>query len=68
MKTGKRIKMKRTLSIDAETDKRLRVYADIRHSTVSQMVTDWIWQIHLPEEQISQPQEKNLQKRQVYSK
>lgn len=55
-------KKKRTLSIDADTDERLRKYADIRHSTVSQLVTDWIWQIQLPEEQASRPQNQDLHK------
>ena len=32
-----------TISVDSETGDRLRRYANQRHSTVSQIVTDWIW-------------------------
>ena len=32
-----------TISLDPETNDRLRRYARQRHSTVSQIITDWIW-------------------------
>lgn len=32
-----------TLSFSAETKSRLRTYAEQRHTTVSQAITDWIW-------------------------
>lgn len=37
-----------TLSLDRETDNRLRSYAKKRHTTISQAVTDWLWEMETP--------------------
>ncbi len=39
-----------SISIDPETRERLLQMADEKHSTISQIVTDWIWSIKLPSE------------------
>lgn len=38
-----RYKETMTLSFSAETKSRLRAYAEQKHTTVSQAITDWIW-------------------------
>lgn len=38
-----RIKSTMTLSFSHETKARLKAYAEQRHTTVSQAITDWIW-------------------------
>ena len=62
------MKTKRTLSIDAETDMRLRQHAEARHTTVSQLITDWIWQTPLPAEQTPYVKEKNPQTEQILNR
>lgn len=44
-------KEKKLLSLDAETKARLERFAEERHTTVSQAVTDWIWSETLAEKQ-----------------
>ncbi len=39
-----------SISIDPETHERLIKLSNEKHSTVSQIVTDWIWSIMLPSE------------------
>ena len=36
-------KVKKLLSLDADTCERLEKYAKENHTSVSQAVTDWIW-------------------------
>lgn len=38
------------LSVDQETKDRLAIYAIERHSSVSQVVIDWIWSLTLKSE------------------
>ena len=45
---GKMVKKKRTISLSEETDQRLLQHADLRHTSVSQLVTDWVWAIKMP--------------------
>lgn len=45
---GKRVKKKRTISLSEETDQRLLQHANLRHTSVSQLVTDWVWAIKMP--------------------
>ena len=39
-----------TISLDPETNERLRRYARQRHSTVSQIITDWVWSQNVKDE------------------
>ena len=45
---GKMVKKKRTISLSEETDQRLLQHADLRHTSVSQLVTDWVWATKMP--------------------
>lgn len=42
------MKKKRTISLSEETDQRLLQHADLRHTSVSQLVTDWVWATKMP--------------------
>lgn len=42
-------KVKKLLSLDAETCARLEQYAKENHTNVSQAVTDWIWKQEVKE-------------------
>ena len=44
------MKKTKTISLTPDTDERIRKIAEIRHTTVSQLITDWTWQTKLPEE------------------
>ena len=44
------MKTKRTLSLSHDTERRLVKIAELRHSTVSQLITDWTWSTRLPGE------------------
>lgn len=44
------MKAKRTLSLSHDTQMRLVKIAELRHSTVSQLITDWTWSTRLPGE------------------
>lgn len=46
-----------TLSFSEETKSRLRTYAEQRHTTVSQAITDWIWAQPIQESPIPGQQE-----------
>lgn len=37
-------KIKKTISMSEDTAERLRAHADARHTTISQLITDWTWQ------------------------
>ncbi len=39
-----------SISVDPETRERLQQFANEKHSTVSQLVIDWIWSIKIPSE------------------
>lgn len=36
-------KIKKTISLSEDTAERLEAHADLRHTSVSQLITDWIW-------------------------
>lgn len=36
-----------SISLDKETKERLQQYAVQKHSSVSQVITDWIWSVKL---------------------
>lgn len=36
-------KVKLNLSLEPDTKERLESYAEEKHTTVSQLITDWIW-------------------------
>ena len=44
-------KEKKLLSLDPATKARLEQFAEEKHTTVSQAVTDWIWQQPVAENQ-----------------
>ena len=39
-----------TINMDEETKQQLKLWAEINHSTVSQIVTDWIYRLPVAEE------------------
>lgn len=39
-----------TLSFSQDTKERLKTYAEERHTTVSQLITQWIWSVELKSE------------------
>lgn len=43
----KQTKIRLNLTVAPDTKDRLRAYADERHTTVSQAITDWIWRTPL---------------------
>lgn len=40
------------ISVSEDTYERLRQYADENHTTVSQAITDWIWQAKVKNAQV----------------
>ena len=53
-KGGGKMKIKKSISLSKDTTVRLIRHAEIRHTTVSQLITDWVWNNPLPEEIIVQ--------------
>lgn len=41
-------KIKKTISLSSDTAARLKQHAELRHTTISQLITFWTWQIELP--------------------
>lgn len=50
-------KVKKLLSLDEETCKRLEQYAKEHHTSVSQAVTDWIWKEKVSKNEAEKKQE-----------
>ncbi len=42
-------KVRVNISLSPETHQRLKEYASSKHSTVSQVITDWIWNLDIEE-------------------
>lgn len=47
------MKIKKGISLGEDTNTRLLQHAKQRHTNVSQLITNWTWQIALPDEQNS---------------
>lgn len=50
MKTAKKPKVVVSMTMDQETKARLLAFAEEKHTTMSQAITDWLWSIKLPSE------------------
>ena len=44
------------LSMDKETKLRLQRYAEQKHNTISQLVTDWIWSVSVKDAPVPAPE------------
>ncbi len=44
------MKIKKSISLSHDTADRLSRHAEARHTSVSQLITDWVWQESLPED------------------
>ena len=45
------MKIKKSISVSIATADRLKQIAKEHHTTVSQLITNWVWQTHLTGEQ-----------------
>ena len=47
-------KIKKTISLSEDTAERLKAHADARHTSVSQLITDWVWQTGVSTKHVGQ--------------
>lgn len=59
MKPVVRYKQTINISVSPDTKERLKEYANMKHTTISQAITDWIWRQPLKSENATGMEKKN---------